>query len=107
MKTIFQKTRFKVIFAMLILLVSISASIGYKASVNTSEVTLESIEADAGILDKFTEYWNSNTYRCAEDQCSVSINLIIYCATYYGTYEKCLDGNKIAHCSSCKECDAY
>lgn len=64
-----------------------------------SALLLENAEAQS--FD-FGEWWDSKTHSCQEDQCSLTIGPL----TWYGKYEKCLNGNTMAHCWDCKICDA-
>lgn len=86
------------------LVLGLSAYAGYRTydaydGVSESDLLLANAEALGGAIE---DWWNSKTHDCVEDQCSITIGPI----TWYGKYEKCLDGDSYAHCTDCKMCDA-
>lgn len=62
--------------------------------------------SSSGLWSSFVSFWDSKIWNCNEDTCSVTLDLGVISFTYDGKYEKCLAGNKEAHCTACKSCDA-
>ena len=58
--------------------------------------------SSGGFWSSVESYWDSKTHRCEEEDCHLNLGLW----TWDGKYEKCVDGNKVAHCWECKSCDA-
>lgn len=62
--------------------------------------------SSGGFWSSVQSWWDSKTHKCEEDDCEDVINLGVYQQHQHGKREKCLNGNQVAHCWDCKECDA-
>ena len=87
-----------------VVVVGLSAYVGYRTYDAYVEKALENdlLLENAEALGSIEDWWNSKVYDCVEDQCSFTVGPF----TWYGKYEKCLDGDSYAHCFECKFCDA-
>lgn len=88
-------------YAMVVIIVATVAS--YNMYFKQNEVIFSDlVMANVEALASDEGWWDSKVYNCVQDQCSFSVGFI----TWYGKYEKCLEGNTEAHCWECAVCDA-
>ena len=95
MKNIFKTT-------LAVVAVSVVGAFRTYVSFNPSSESALLVENAEAQSSDFGEWWDGKTHSCQEDQCALTIGPI----TWYGKYEKCLNGNAVAHCWDCKVCDA-